>query len=74
MKTAKEIIKSEFESADGNEEIIAIYERAVNSARRETIEECAKIAKVTQDNLPDDSPTYYYVDKQSILSLIDELK
>ena len=39
----------------------AIYNKA--------LEDAAEGAKVTQDALPDDSPPYYYVDKNSILKL-----
>ena len=51
-------------------------EKAINEARKEAIEECAERAKVEAEYLPL-SEVYvcaHSVDKQSILSLINELK
>lgn len=46
---------------------------AINEARKEAIEECAKRAKTKLD-FGHKSIESAYVDKQSILSLINELK
>jgi hypothetical protein len=77
MRTAEEIMKDVlpegyFKWMIKNRPIRTIFiTRMLNEARKEAIEECAERAEV--DIGVDDDPTCE-VDKQSILSLIDELK
>lgn len=49
---------------------------AINEARKEAIEECAKRVEfnLVQEGCPSCENTIFKVDKQSILSLINELK
>jgi hypothetical protein len=80
MRTAKKIIQETFPNiiyrldglmqGDINANDIVL---AINKARKEAIEECAMVATVTRDPLDGHQP-FYYVNKQSILDLIDELK
>lgn len=64
MKTAKEWLNQN--GYTSNNLLISI----INEARKETIEECAKVAKVKVEG----GNGYSYVNKESILSLIKELK
>jgi hypothetical protein len=81
MKTAKEYIE-EYGYCDGDQFGVKEVSEIINSARKEIIEECAKRAKAVlipsnpfQDRYSAISNQQgFSVDKQSILSLINELK
>jgi hypothetical protein len=78
MRTAEEILESQFknkyfkvyflEIKNHMEQYDAIIS-AINEAKKQAIEECAERAKVSFEK-----ETFAQIDKQSILSLINELK
>lgn len=81
MRSATEIIKGKYmfydediygKDVELNGEQVSFL---INEARKEAIIECAKKAKVKELHNWNDSPTFTIcVDKESILSLIKELK
>ena len=82
MRTAAEIIENAFETSPENSMVSDIYELAINQARKECIEECAEKAQIKRYQ-PDPFLTGStalsatqrdQINKQSILSLIKELK
>jgi hypothetical protein len=84
MRTAEEILKENFawipkSLAPDNiyDKFLAQMKTAINEARKQAIEECAKRAETMEEDGWDSNGEHYdyrIVDKQSILSLIDELK
>lgn len=86
MRTAEEIL-NQFWQCDYYLEAPLIHDQdcrkckhedsiieAINTARKEAVEECAKRAKLESWRNKCDILRTYKVDQQSILSLIDELK
>jgi len=85
MRTAEEYLIKEFESDESSLQTAIILNSdvtklvsAINEARKETIEECAKKATVFHDKYAmingKKNVSMCAVNKQSILSLINELK
>lgn len=75
MRTAAEIRKKyEFYKEDNYKWVIRKVEKMINEARKEAIEECAERAKTKTSFGYKEIIGQEIVDKQSILSLINELK